>query len=320
MKILKDGEGRVPDAVRTVITTGVYDGIHRGHQSVLARVRQEAKTRGAAVGVVTFDTHPAFVLRPESAPRLLMDAEQRLELFADQGVDYLYLVEFTPERAETTADEFITDVYVNAMHAGMVVVGSDFHFGKGRSGNVDLLAKRGSELGFKVIGLDLLADDGALEPISSTAIRRALAGGNVTAAAQMLGRLYAVRGTVIQGDQRGRQLGFPTANVPVDNRFAWPVDGVYAGWCTVVGDAAGGDDGKRYGCAINIGRRPTFHLHAEQSLLEAHLLDFSGDLYGKRVHVEFVQFLRSEQRFDGIEALSAQLTRDVGASRSALGI
>lgn len=316
MKILKDGVDRVPADARTVITTGVYDGIHRGHQSVLATVRNEATARGASVGVVTFDTHPAFVLRPESAPKLLMDADQRLELFEAEGVDYLYLVEFTPERAQTTADEFITDVYVDAMRAELVVVGADFHFGKGRSGNVDLLSKRGAELGFDVTGLELLADDGALEPISSTAIRRALAGGNVARAAEMLGRLYEVRGSVIQGDQRGRQIGFPTANVPVNNRFAWPADGVYAGWCTV--DGEGDAVGARYGCAINIGRRPTFHLHAEQSLLEAHLLDFTGDLYGRNVRVEFVQFLRSEQRFDGIEALSAQLTRDVAASRAAL--
>lgn len=313
MQIVREGAAGVPEGTATALTIGAYDGIHRGHQLILSRLSDMASDRGLATAVVTFDVHPATVLRPESAPLLLTTTEQRLELFEAAGVDYLYLVAFTPERAQTDDVDFAEQVFVNSLRAKLIVVGSDFHFGAQRSGNVDTLTDLGEEHGFDVIGLDLLADPGATEHISSTAIRRALAGGNVEAAAEMLGRHYEIRGEVIGGDQRGRTIGFPTANIPVDRRTSWPADGVYAGWAEI-------DDGSRYACAINIGKRPTFHQHAEHSLLEAHLLDFSGDLYGHNVRVEFVSFLRSEQRFDGIDALSAQLKTDIENTRTTLGL
>lgn len=314
MEILNDGVDAVPEGVQTAVTIGVYDGIHRGHQEVLAQLRRKADSLGLATAVVTFDVHPALVLRPENAPKILTNFDQRLALFETAQVDYLYLVRFTEERSQTDDDTFNRQVFVEALRAKAIVVGEDFHYGKGRSGNVATLAAFGERHGFEVVGIDLKADDGAPEPISSTAIRRALTGGDVAAAALMLGRNYEVRGEVIQGDQRGRTIGFPTANVPVDAKAAWPADGVYAGWCRIL------PNGKRYGCAINIGRRPTFHQHAEHSVLEAHLLDFTGDLYGKQVSVEFVDFLRSEHRFGGIDELAAQLKKDVEHARKTLGL
>lgn len=311
MQIIREGDPGVPDDVHTALTIGSYDGIHRGHQLILERVGGLARERDLATAVVTFDVHPATVLRPENAPLLLTSTDQRLELFEAAGVDYLYLVHFTSERAQTDDSDFAEQVFVDAMRAKAIVVGSDFHFGRRREGNVDTLTELGQRRGFEVIGLELLADPGATEHISSTAIRRALAGGNVAAAAEMLGRNYEIRGEVIGGDERGRTIGFPTANIPVDKRTAWPADGVYAGWAVL-------ESGDREKCAINIGKRPTFHQHAEHSLLEAHLLDFSGDLYGQKVRIEFVDFLRSEQRFDGIDALRDQLQLDIENARTVL--
>lgn len=320
MEVLHDGEAQVPSGVRTAVTIGAYDGIHRGHREVLSQLRAKADSLGVATAVVTFDVHPALVLRPENAPRILTNFEQRVELFEAAGVDYLYLVRFTEERARTDDDVFGRDVFVDALHAQAVVVGEDFHFGRARGGNVASLTALGEEHDFEVFGIELKSDDGATEPISSTAIRRSLAGGDVAAAAEMLGRPYEIRGVVIEGDQRGRTIGFPTANVPVDARTAWPADGVYAGWCRILDADAAPDSDVRHPCAINIGRRPTFHQHAEHSLLEAHLIDFSGDLYGKTVAVEFVDFLRSEHRFSGIDELSAQLKKDIEHARSILSV
>jgi riboflavin kinase/FMN adenylyltransferase len=313
MEIIADRAGSVGPDVTTTISIGAYDGIHLGHQLVIDQVKRRAAELGTATGIVTFDRHPALVLRPENAPKLLTTLEQRLDLIAAAGIDFVYLVEFDLERSRTTAEQFVSEVFVDALHARSVVVGADFHFGQGRSGDVDALRVFGERYGFDVTGLDLIRPDAdALEPVSSTAIRRALAGGEVARAADLLGRYYEIRGEVIMGDQRGRTIGFPTANIPVDQRMAWPADGVYAGWFHR-------QNGERHGTAMNIGRRPTFYQHAEHSVLEAHLLDFEGDLYGEQVRVEFVDFLRSEQRFSGIDALAEQLKRDVEHARSVLG-
>lgn len=297
---------------RTVVTIGAYDGLHLGHQAVIAQVRALAAERGARSAVLTFDRHPASVVRPESAPLLLTDAEQRLELLEATGVDVALVLSFDDERAHEGATEFVEEVLVGCLRAEAVVVGEDFHFGHHREGNVELLRKLGEAHGFDVVPIELIArQDGIDEPISSTAIRRALAGGEVARAAAMLGRPFEARGTVVRGDQRGRLLGFPTANVEVWNRVCLPADGVYAGWYVH-------PDGSQHGCAINIGRRPTFYEHADHSLLEAHLLDFSGDLYGERAKVRFVEFLRSERKFDGIDALVAQLKHDIAHAKAIL--
>ena len=297
---------------RAVVTIGAYDGVHLGHQAVIAQVRRLAAEQGCHSVVVTFDRHPATVVRPESAPRLITDLEQKLELLAATGVDATVLITFDQRRSQEPADQFVQDVLVDGLAARAVVVGEDFHFGHNRSGNVPLLRSMGSACGFDVVPVELMARaDGVAEPVSSTAIRRALAGGEVDVAARLLGRPFEARGVVVKGDQRGRLLGFPTANVEISNQICVPADGVYAGWYRR-------PDGSRHACALNLGRRPTFYEHADHSLLEAHLLDFSDDLYGERAHVEFTDFLRSERKFDGIDALVSQLKRDVEAARSAL--
>ncbi len=311
MQILTDGVDRVPEGVATAVSVGAYDGIHQGHRTVLGALSRLAAERDLAPGVVTFDQHPASVLRPENAPLLLTDHEQRIDLFTEIGIDYLYLLQFNERRAETSDRDFVADVLVDRMNAKLIVVGSNFHFGKARSGSVDSLRDFGDEMGFEVIGMDLFAEDDAVEPVSSTVIRRALAGGDIAAANAMLGRAYEVRGEVIQGDQRGRTIGFPTANVAFKPGQAWPAQGVYAAWATL-------DDGRRVPAAVNIGMRPTFHQHAEQPLLEAHLIDFDEDLYGQKLRVEFVDFLRSERRFAGIDEISEQLKKDVDNARTVL--
>lgn len=314
MQVIRDHESRPASMNGCAVTIGVYDGVHLGHQAVIAATQDEARRRGIDTAVVTFDQHPATILRPESAPPLLTSLDQKLELLEQAGADFVYVVEFDEVRSKESPEDFVNDVLVSCLRAQAVVVGEDFHFGHQRRGNVALLREMGEKYGFEVTGLPLLQrGDEVTEPVSSTAIRRVLAGGDVRAAAAMLGRLFELRGTVVQGDQRGRLLGFPTANIPVSTTMAIPADAVYAGWYTH-------PDGTRHPAAINLGRRPTFYEHAEHSVLEAHLLDFDGDLYGEPARVEFVELLRSEMRFDGVDALIAQLKVDVANTRKVLGI
>jgi riboflavin kinase/FMN adenylyltransferase len=297
----------------SVITIGAYDGLHLGHQTVIREVRAQAEARGARSAVVTFDRHPATIVRPESAPQLLTDHEQRLELLEQTGIDVAVVLPFDEAQSQEPALSFIERVLVKCLATQLIVVGVDFHFGRNREGNVALLREVGATYGFGVAPLVLTPRaDGVSEPVSSTAIRRALAGGNVELAAAMLGRPFEARGKVVTGDQRGRLLGFPTANVEVPNRVCLPADGVYAGWFER-------QNGDRHPCAINLGRRPTFYEHADHSLLEAHLLDFEGDLYGERAKVRFTNFLRSERKFDGIDALVSQLKADIEHARDLLG-
>lgn len=295
-----------------VITIGAYDGLHLGHQTVIAEVRAQAAARGARSAVVTFDRHPADIVRPESAPKLITDHDQRLELFERLGIDAAVVLPFDAEQSQEPALSFIERVLVKCLDTKLIVVGVDFHFGRNREGNVALLREVGVTYGFEVAPLVLFPrQDGIPEPVSSTAIRRALAGGNVELATAMLGRPFEARGKVVKGDQRGRLLGFPTANVEVPNRVCVPADGVYAGWFER-------PDGQVYPCAINLGRRPTFYEHADSSLLEAHLIDFDGDIYGEPAKVRFTNFLRSERKFEGIDALVTQLKHDVEHARELL--
>ncbi len=298
-----------------VVAIGVYDGVHLGHRSVIDLARRAASIRGEGdvkTAVVTFEPHPAYVLRSDNAPKLLTTLEHKLELLESAGVDTTVVVPFDHQRAAETPEEFVQSVLVDCLRAQLVVVGHDFHFGAKRAGNVEVLTKLGLTHGFDVEGLRLLPrTDGPVEPISSTAVRRALAGGNVAIAADMLGRNHEVWGTVVHGDQRGRQIGFPTANIAVGSMYAVPADAVYAGWYVR-------PDGSRWPTAINVGKRPTFYQNAEHSVVEAHLIGFDGQLYDELARVEFVQLLRSEQRFDGIEALVAQLRVDVERATSVL--
>jgi riboflavin kinase/FMN adenylyltransferase len=314
VQVLLDDSRPLPPPEGSVVTIGAYDGVHAGHRSVIGEVRRLAASAGCRSALVTFDRHPASVVRPESAPKLITDLAQKLELLASTGLDTTMVVNFDTARSHESAEDFVAEVLVGRLNAKIVVVGEDFHFGYHRSGNVELLRTIGAKSGFEVAPLPLLPRaDGVDEPVSSTAIRRALAGGQVEVAASMLGRSFETRGLVVMGDQRGRLLGFPTANVQIPGQICLPSDGVYAGRYVR-------PDGTVHACAINIGRRPTFYEHADHSLLEAHLLDFQGDLYDEQARVQFVAFLRSERKFDGIEALIAQLKHDVDHARSVLAV
>ena len=296
----------------TAVTIGVFDGVHLGHRHVITEARRIAAELGAKSAVVTFDRHPATVVRPESAPRLLTDLEQRLELLAAAGVDIALVVHFDEARSHETAEDFVRRELVDCLGARAVVVGADFHFGHGRRGDVALLRAMGEEHGFEVDGLQLMASAAAgATAVSSTAIRAALVAGDLDAANRMLGREHEVRGVVQAGDRRGRELGFPTANVGVAAEMQLPADGIYAGWYVR-------PDGSTTQAAISLGRRPTFYESQPYSLLEAHLLDFDGDLYGERARVRFVARLRGEEKFDSLDALVAQIQRDVDATRHLL--
>jgi riboflavin kinase/FMN adenylyltransferase len=315
MEVLHDvGACPRPDA-GSVVTIGAYDGVHLGHQTVIAEVRQRAAADGLASAVVTFDRHPASVVRPESAPRLLTDLEQKLELLAATGLDRCLVISFDEPRSKEPAEEFVREVLVECLAAKVVIVGEDFHFGHQRRGNVDLLRSMGADLGFEVAGLPLVdahgeaAGDG--EKASSTAIRHALVAGDLARANALLGRPHEVRGVVAHGDARGRELGFPTANVSVPGDILLPADGIYAGWYER-------PDGEVHATAISLGRRPTFYEEAHASLLEAHLLDFDGDLYGEHAKVRFVARLRGEVKFEGAEALVAQIQVDCDQARAVL--
>ena len=302
---------QLADVLGMVVTIGAYDGVHRGHRALIGVVTDRARELGISSALVTFDRHPATVVRPESAPKLLTDTEQKLELLADTGLDWVVVVHFDEVRASESAEDFVNEVLVGCLRARSVVVGEDFHFGRGRRGNVALLRSLGADLGFDVMGVGLVTVPGLDEPVSSTAIRAALARGGVETAARLLGRPYEVRGTVETGDRRGRELGFPTANVAVPPEILVPADGIYAGWYTR-------PDGETKAAAISIGRRPTFY-ESGPSLVEAYLLDFDGDLYGEAAQVRFVSKLRDEVRFDSVDALVEQMAKDVEATREALG-
>jgi riboflavin kinase/FMN adenylyltransferase len=309
LRELPDSHNELINHPRTVVTIGAYDGVHLGHQAVIRQVRDKARQLGCDSVVVTFDKHPAAVVRPESAPKLLTDIEQKLELLAATGVDTTFIVAFTEEQAHEDPADFVRRVLVNGLGARLVVVGEDFHFGFQRMGNVALLGELGRVHDFEVAPIQLVPRrDEINEPVSSTAIRRALAGGQVEVATEMLGRPFETRGVVVHGDKRGGQIGFPTANIEVPNVMCLPADGVYAGNCTL-------PSGSCYGCAINLGRRPTFFEHADHSMLEAHLIDFSGNLYGEKLRVTFEHFLRSERKFENLDALRSQLGTDIAHAR-----
>ncbi len=302
-----------PSVVRdgSAVTIGAYDGVHLGHRALIARTRDAAGRLGCASAVVTFDRHPASVVRPQSAPRILTDLDQKLELLASTGVDVTVVVHFDHERAAEEPDQFVREVLVGILRSRAVVVGEDFHFGRDRAGNVAMLRSLGDGLGFEVDGFGLLAQSGAV--VSSTRIRALIAAGDVEGAAGLLGRPHQVRGSVVPGDARGRKLGFPTANVSVAANVAVPADGVYAAWYA-------GDDGARRGACVSVGRRPTFYDDAGGSLVEAHVLDFTGDLYGQRARVEFLARQRGQERFDSVDDLVAQMRVDVEQARRRLAV
>jgi riboflavin kinase / FMN adenylyltransferase len=305
----------------TVVTIGAYDGVHLGHRAVIGEVRARAAAEGRRSAVVTFDRHPAQVIRPDSAPLLLTDLDQKLELLADTGVDYTLVVHFDQDRAAETAEHFVESVLVDCLRAASVVVGEDFHFGHNRGGNVALLTQMGARLGFDVLGHKLVGPDGLAArddaQVSSTAIRRALHEGRLIDANLMLGRPHEMRGVVVPGDQRGRTLGFPTANVAIPSEMLMPGDGIYAGWFE---RGAGSSRPELLPAAIYVGKRPTFYDDRAMTLLEVHVLDFAGDLYGEHVAVRFTHRIRPDARFASVDELATQLRADCDTARQLLGV
>ncbi len=288
----------------SAVAVGVFDGLHRGHQAVVGSLLEEARRRELVPTVATFDPHPTEVVDPARAPRRLGTLAQRFEGLERLGVEQVRLLSFTPAMAAESAEEFIERTLIGELDARLVVVGEDFRFGRGRRGDVAMLRELGAGR-FEVLATVLV---GAGERYSSSAVRGHLAAGDVAAATELLGRPFVVRGTVVAGDRRGRELGFPTANLHFPARQAIPADGVYAA-------AAHFEEGW-VAAAASVGRRPQFYEDGEL-LVEAHLLDFTGDLYGRTLEVAFLARLRAQERFDSLEALIAQMDRDVEATRTA---
>ena len=299
----------------SAVTIGVFDGVHLGHQLLIGEARRLAAELGARSTVVTFDQHPASVVRPESAPKLLTDLEQRLELLEATGVECTQIITFDEVRSKEPADEFVRDVLVGCLGTRAVIVGADFHFGHNRLGDVALLQGMGGELGFEVDGIQLVASStSGAQPVSSTAIRRALAEGELNAANRMLGRPHEMRGIVHDGDKRARDLNMPTANIGVPEYLALPADGIYAGWYVR-------ENGSTHPAVISVGRRPTFYDETAERLVEAHLFDFDTDLYGERAKVRFTDVVRLGQiKFTTMEALAEQMAQDGRDARRLLGV
>jgi riboflavin kinase/FMN adenylyltransferase len=299
--------GGLPAGSETVITIGTFDGVHRGHQAVLARLRDRGREAGLRSVMVTFEPHPLEVVNPAAARPLLTVGEEKLEVLAESGIDYCVVMPFTAALARYSADQFI-GLLCERLHLREMVSGYDNGFGRGREGDVEAVRAIGLRRGFPVeVVPPTTTDDG--RPISSTSIRRAIAGGDLRSAAEGLGRPYAVCGTVVRGEQRGRTLGYPTLNLPLPGpRKLLPPEGVYAVRVQT-------PDGP-FGGMLNLGPRPTFG--DARVMLEAHLLDATGAWYGAHVRVEFVSRLRDVRKFDGAEALVAQLRRDEEQARRAL--
>jgi riboflavin kinase/FMN adenylyltransferase len=304
------------DLGRTAVVIGNFDGVHLGHQHVVRRAREVADEDGLRVVAVTFDPHPMAVLRPDHAPVTLTDIETRAALLGDAGADDVFVIRFSREIAGWTPEEFIRRVLVDGLRARHVVVGANFRFGNRAAGDVATLVAAGEGSDFQVEGVAL---DGGPQVWSSTYVRTCLAAGDVEGAAEALGRPYAVVGEVVQGDRRGRELGFPTANVPVRS-LAVPADGVYAGWLRVLDDRGPGAAAEPMPAAISVGTNPTFDGIRERRV-EAYVLDRTDlDLYGRRVEVAFVSRIRGMVKFDGVDALVDTIRDDVDRTRVLLGI
>lgn len=295
----------------SAVTVGKFDGVHLGHRAVIARLRQLAEPEGLTTTVVTFDRNPLSVLKPELCPPALVSNEQKLELLAGAGADAALVLTFDRAFSERPPEEFVTRILVGALNARVVLVGSDFRFGVRGSGTVDLLRALGAEHGFEVVVVDDVAS-GDERRVSSTWIRDLLAEGDVRGAAELLGAPPTIRSVVVHGLQRGRTLGYPTANLSPDIEGFVPADGVYAAWLTV--------DGVRYPAAVSIGNNPTFDGVPDKQV-EAHALDEVGlDLYDRTAEVSFVEYIRGMRKFSGPEALAEQMGADERRIREVLGV
>jgi len=291
---------------RSVVTIGMYDGVHRGHQYLLEATVARAHAAGLSSVAVTFDPHPSEVVRPGSHPPILTSVNRKAELLTGLGLDALCVIPFTAEFSRLQPDEFVHSALVAHLHAAAVVVGENFRFGHRAQGSVETLRELGERFGFQVdsVGIQRAGD----VPLSSTYIRACVAAGDMATAAAALGRPHRVEGIVVRGDRRGRALGYPTANVEAALHTAVPTDGVYAGRLI--------RDGKPLPAAISVGTNPTFS--GEQRRVEAFVLDFSDDLYGEHVGVEFLTRLRGMERFNRVEDLTAAMAGDVTRTREIL--
>lgn len=306
MRIVRGLESYPPDATASAVALGVFDGIHLAHRKILATAVARARDAGVAAVACTFDPHPVQVLLPGRAPVPLSTLDERLTLIGETGIDAVVVVEFTGALAAMEPEAFVKDVLLGRLHAREVIVGFNHTFGRGARGNAELLQALSGRLGFRAHVVPPLLVDGV--PVSSSEIRAALGAGNVERASRYLGRPYAVNGDVVAGAGRGRTLGFPTANVRTDRPLLIP-PGVYASRVRVAPSSL-------HPAVVNIGIRPTF---GESVLVvEAHLLDFSGGLYGHTVRVEFVERIRDERRFSGPDALRQQIERDIAEARRRL--
>ncbi|MEU5404056.1 bifunctional riboflavin kinase/FAD synthetase [Streptomyces sp. NPDC005963] len=293
---------------RSVVTIGSYDGVHGGHQVIIGRTVERARELSLPSVVVTFDPHPSEVVRPGSHPPLLSPHHRRAELMAELGVDAVLILPFTAEFSQLSPADFIVKVLVDKLHARLVVEGPNFRFGHKAAGNVTFLAELGATYDYDVEVIDLFVtgDAGGGEPFSSTLTRRLLSEGDIEGANEILGRPHRVEGVVVRGAQRGRELGFPTANLETLPHTAIPADGVYAGWLTA--------NGERMPAAISVGTNPQFN--GTQRTVEAYAIDRVGlDLYGLHVAVDFLAYLRGMQKFDTVDDLLVQMTADVKKCR-----
>jgi len=290
-------DARPPWLVHPVLALGNFDGLHRGHLKIIERVKRGAAEHGGAPMAMTFDPHPPRVVRPDKAPPLLMTKPQRLEALHRAGIACVAVVRFTRELSQWDPETFVRTVLVDWLHVSEVWVGANFLFGRGRAGNFSLLRTLGQQYGFRADKIDPVRYKDFV--VSSTRIRRLVTEGRVDEAGALLGHSYYVDGTVIEGRKRGRELGFPTANIATDNELL-PPHGIYATVLDV--------DGVVHAGLTNIGTRPTFD--ESDVTVETYLLKYSGDLYGKRVRLSFVQRLRDERRFEDVDALRAQMQAD----------
>ncbi|MTE23120.1 bifunctional riboflavin kinase/FAD synthetase [Microbacterium sp. ZXX196] len=306
----------------SVVAIGKFDGLHAGHRAIVDKLLVDAASRDVATVAVTFDRNPLQTIAPERCPEAVVGVEQKIDLLADTGLDAALVLPFDEALAAVSAEDFVTRFLVEGLATQRVLVGEDFRFGRGGAGDAALLARIGEEHGFSVEVVGDVASaavpGGEGRRVSSTWIRELLAAGEVERAAKLLGRSHAVRGTVVRGLQRGRQLGFPTANLAPDVSGFVPADGVYAGWLVVRRPEGELGSGARYPAAISVGTNPTFD-DVPERVVEAHVIDREGlDLYDRHVDVEFVGRIRPMTAFDGIEALVAQMTLDVHRARDLL--
>jgi riboflavin kinase/FMN adenylyltransferase len=303
------GVDAIPDGWgRCVLTIGVFDGLHRGHQELVHACVSKARELGLPAVLMTFDPHPSEVVRPGSHPAELITLRRKAELAAELGIDAILVLPFTPVIAATDPETFVYDIIVKKLHAAAVMVGENFRFGYRNAGDVALLRQLGSKFGFTTQGVGLVSKDTLT--VSSTLIRASVDAGDVHAAAEALGRPHRVEGIVVHGEGRGgTELGYPTANLDVVPHGAIPADGVYAGWF-LLGD-------RRSQTAISIGSNPTFS--GRVRTVEAFVLDEGGNFYGRRVALDFVERLRGMVKYEGVEALIEQIGRDVEQTREVLG-